>query len=224
MHNSSDSGRQATIASVKRDVSETILTLEKAYYGTKYIAGRISKRDRFSAFGVVEKTSVSPHTHLSWTFDLPADVFYDPDQDIDHHSLAKIVAKKSARQLAFIEKNLFICFLLEQCNSPGVALEEREREFLKMWEPYRDGLIMPQVIDWKSKGWSIKTTLIYDAAGWRGYMFKEQLFQPDFSDQIFTLADSHSSNQRTKPTRYCSVDRVTHQRHLNLDEPLKPRR
>lgn len=224
MSNPSDAGRETTIASLKRDISEVFLTLEKAYFNTEYVAQRVSKRDRISAVGVIEKTSVNPHAHLGIFFDRIPDVEYDPRKEYDRDTIAKIYAVKTARFLAEIKKIRFICFLLEQCNSPGVELEERDREFLKKWEPCRTGLILPQVIDWKAKGWTIKATLIYDAAGWREYMFKEQLYQIDFSDQVFTFADFHSSNQRTKPTRYHAIDRVTHARILNLDEPLRPRR
>ncbi|WP_430402491.1 hypothetical protein [Hyphomonas sp.] len=224
MSNPSDAGRQTTIASIKRSTGEAFLKIEKAYFNTEYVAERISKRDRISGVGVIEKTSINPHSHIGITFNHIPDANYDPLKEYDRDSIAKIHATKTARLSAEIEKNLLICFLLEQCNSPGVEFEERDREFLKKWEPYRTGLIIPQVIDWKAKGYTIKTTSIYDAAGWRDYMFKEQLYQIDFSDQVFTLADFHSGRQRTKPTRHFTVDRITHARHLNLDEPFQPRR
>jgi hypothetical protein len=224
MSNPSDAGRQTTIASIKRSTGEDFLAIEKAYFNTEHVAERISKRDRISGVGVIEKTSINPHSHIGITLNRIPDANYDPLKEYDRDSIAKIHATKTARLSAEIERNLLICFLLEQCNSPGVELEERDREFLKKWEPYRTGLIIPQVIDWKAKGRTIKTTLIYNAAGWREYMFKEQLYKIDFSDQVFTLADFHSGRQRTKPTRHFTVDRVTHARHLNLDEPLQPRR
>jgi hypothetical protein len=224
MSNPSDAGRQTTIASLKRDISKVFRILEEAYFNTEHVTERISKRERISGVGIIEKTSINPHSHIGITFNRIPDVEYDPLKEYDRDSIAKIHATKTARFLAELERNLLICFLLEQCNSPGVDFEERDREFLKKWEPYRTGSIIPQVIDWKAKGWTIKTTSIYDPAGWRGYMFKEQLYQIDFSDQAFTLADFHSSRQRTKPTRHFTVDRVTHARILNLDEPLQPRR
>ncbi|MEH6490222.1 hypothetical protein [Hyphomonas oceanitis] len=224
MNKQSDVDRQRTIASVKRAFSDTFQTLEKAYFHTPHITERISKRDRISGVGVVEKTPSNPHGHMAITFQHTPDVQYDPHIDYDRNELAKIHAVKMARQSETLRKNLFICFMLEQCNSPGVELEERDREFLEKWKPWRGELITPQVIDWKAKGWTIKTTSIYDAAGLRAYIFKEQLYQSDFSDQIFTLADFHSSNQRTEPTRYYTVDRITQHRVLNLDEPFQPRR
>jgi hypothetical protein len=224
MSNPSDAGRQTTIALTKRSIGEDFLTLEKAYYNTQHVAERISKCDRISGVGVIEKPSSNPHSHIGITFNRVPDVEYNPFKEYDRDSIAEIHATKSVRFSAELERNLFICFLLEQCNSPGVELEARDREFLKKWEPYRNGLILPPVIDWKAKGCTIKTTSICDAAGWRNYMFKEQLYQIDFSDQVFTLADFHSGRQRIKPTRHFTVDRVTHARHLNLDEPFQPRR
>ena len=220
----SESRRLKIISSLKQQIGANFLELERAYFNTQHVAERISSRSRFSGIGVIEKTTVGPHAHLGLTFNITPDVEYDPHKDYDLHSLAKIHAAKMARHSDTLSENLFICFMLEQCNSTGVALEERDREFLEKWKPWRGDLILPQVINWKAKGWTIKTTSIYDAAGWRAYMFKEQLYQIDFSDQVFTLADFHSSNQRTKPTRYYTVDRITQHQLLNLDEPFQPRR
>lgn len=237
---SSDTRRQQNISLARRLAGEIFLSFDRSYFNTQHVAERVAKRDRFSGIGVVEKVAINPHLHIAFTIDslldmasdeiADAELIWRAEQALDQlgkpelASLVQLVAKGNAKLAARFEQKLKLCFLLEQGNSPGVEIEDHDREFLKQYAPLRRGIIQPPAINWEAKGWTAKTTSIHDAEGLRSYIFKEQLYEHNFSDQLFTIDTLHSSRQRIKPTRYCRIDRVTQARQLNLDEPLRPRR
>ena len=195
-----DAGQARQIDRIKSELSKIALSLDQAYFNTRHVGSRVAKYDRFDAVCVIEKLTENPHVHLVWFPSRDRRVAMDP-----------------------VEELLRICCILETFNRSARELEIEDRQLLDRWHPRRNSFEPTAVANWEAKGWSVFSCSVY-SSGWSEYSFKEMKHVADFSDRVFFLSDLQSSKQRTKATRYHSVDEHTGAHVLDLDAPLVPKR
>ncbi len=190
---------------VKDKLKGIIFRLDRAYANTPHVGDRVAARDRFEAFCVVEKADRHPHVHMAW--------FIPP-----------LVRASPLRQFTS-EMNRVdrLCCLLETLQREPASLEARDSMLLKSMRAHRTSFENDVIADWKALGWSVRTESTYDGF-WPRYILKEMKRNRDFTDRSFFLSELHTDKQRTKPTRYHSIDPVTGHQLLNLDEALIPKR
>jgi hypothetical protein len=193
-------GRARHIDRIKAEVGQLSLRLDQAYFGTPHVASRVARSDRFEAFCVIEKLGIHPHVHMAW-FD----------------------SVRSQRMRGWLEKRLRLACILETFNRGSQPLEPGDRALVDSIRKRGGGFEPTAVADWQAKGWSVFSHSI-DGPRWVRYMLKELKTDRDFSDQMFFLSDLHSPQQRTKATRYFSIDPHTGARLLDLDAKLVPKR
>ena len=195
-----DAGQARQIDRIKSELGEIALALDRAYFNTRHVGSRVARHDRFDAVCVIEKLGVSAHVHLAWFPGRDRPVAMNP-----------------------VEELLRLCCILETFNRGARELETEDRQLLDRWHKRRSSFEPAAVANWQAKRWSVFSRSVYDS-GWLEYILKEMKHVADFSDRVFFLSDLHSSRQRTKATRYHSVDEHTGAHVLNLDAPLVPKR
>jgi len=194
------SGNARDVALAKRRVSEVVLRLEKLFFNTEHVGYRVAADDRFEAFCVVEKVGVHPHVHIGW---------FLPEQ-------------RRKAPLCKIDERLRLCTILETFNRGHRPLEVRDKVLLN--DTAKREVFQPSAVaNWQALGWSVFSSSIEEQS-WPSYMLKDFRDAEDFSDHSFFFSELRSLNQRTKPTRFYSIDPVTGHRSLNFDKPLVPKR
>lgn len=201
----SDVATDREVAWVKNKMKDLIFRLDWTYSNTQHVVDRVAARDRFQAFCVVEKADQHPHLHMAWF--LPPLVRQSP-------------LTKFANETSRINR---LCCLLETLQRNPASIEARDSMLLKSMSAYRSSFEQDVIADWSALGWSVRTESTYDGF-WPRYILKEMKLNRDFSDRSFFLSELHSDKQRSKPTRYHTIDPVTGRHLLNLDEALVPKR
>lgn len=196
----SDAGRARQIDFIKAEIAEISLKLDRLYFNTPHVGSRVAKHDRFDAVCVIEKLGVHPHVHMAW-----------------------IPGFGRRKQMHPVEAALRQCCLLDTFNRSTKELAIEDQALLDRLSDRRQSYAPTDVANWTAKGWSVFSRSICDD-GWLDYVLKEMNFVPDFSDQVFFLSDRFSRLQRTKPTRYHSIDPHTGAHVLDLDAALVPKR
>eukprot|EP00919_Chromeraceae_sp_WS-2016_P060913 GHVR01144539.1.p1 GENE.GHVR01144539.1~~GHVR01144539.1.p1 ORF type:complete len:228 (+),score=5.12 GHVR01144539.1:191-874(+) len=198
--NCSEANVTRNVEWIKNQAKSFALALDQDHFNTKHVENRVAKNDRFEAICIVEKAGVNPHLHMAWF------------QRGKKCSLSATMGTLERK-----------CVLLETFNSTRMPLEQRDESLLKALASKRAAASPRTIVNWKAKGWSAVTKCIY-SDGWAKYITKEQDGQNDFSNRMFLLSDFHHPTQRTKPTRFYTINEHTNAWLLNLDEPLVPRK
>jgi hypothetical protein len=186
----SDVATDREVAWVKDKMKDLIFRLDVAYSSTRQVVDRVSARDRFDAFCVVEKADRHPHVHMAWILPPPA---------------PRSPLKKFANEMSRIDR---LCCLLETFQRDPASIEARDSMLLKSMRAYRSSFEHDVIADWSALGWSVRTESTYDSF-WPRYILKEMKLNGDFSDRSFFLSELHSDQQRIKPTRYHTIDPAT---------------
>lgn len=195
-----DAGRARHIDWIKSEIGKLALRLDQAFCSTPHVGSRVAKPDRFDAVCVIEKIGIAAHVHMAW---LPS--------------------LSSPTRMIPLEKLVRIAAILETFNRGTRPLEDNDHLLLNGVRRLCVGFEQDAVADWKAKGWSVFSRST-NGPDWMRYILKEMHFVGDFSDQVFFLSDFHSGQQRTKPTRYYSIDPHTGARHYGLDGGLAVKR
>tara|TARA_Y100001001_G_scaffold76739_1_gene74662 strand:- start:29054 stop:29872 length:819 start_codon:yes stop_codon:yes gene_type:complete len=227
-----DKGELATeknIDHLKSEIWNLSRKLDEFYFRTKGAVERISKTDRFDAFGVIEKPGVNPHVHLAWFLRSQVERERRQNGNLPVLLPCGFPTKEVFDPMVFepYQKANRLCVLLQCFNRSHREMNEEDREFLDSFRKDRFNCAFPDPIpgnaicDWSARGWSVHTCSI-EGDGWSRYIAKE-LGPEEASRQVFFLSDGFSSRQRLQPTRYHTRDWKTGAHMLDLDKPLKPR-
>ena len=227
-----DKGELATdkiIDYLKSEIWDISRKLDQFYFKTKGVVERISKTDRFDAFGVIEKPGVNPHVHLAWFLRSQMERERRKNENLPVLLPCGFPNKEVFDPMVFepFEKENRLCVLLQCFNRSHLNIKKEDREFLDSFREDRFRCTFPDPIpenaicDWSARGWSVHTRSI-EGDGWSRYIAKE-LGPEEASRQVFFLSDGFSSRQRLQPTRYHNRDWKTGAHILDLDKPLKPR-
>lgn len=224
-----ETANDRNIERIKRSMWYISQKLDEFYFSTPSLRDKISQNDRFDALCVVEKPGVSPHVHIAWFQRSELERRCDGNVESLGPNSSFSDVKRFCDQEFFepLEKLNRLCVLLQCFNRSHLDMRDEDQLFLQSFREDKFRCAYPNPIpadtihDWGRLGWSVHTRSIQDD-GWSWYMSKE-LGPGEASSQVFWLSDAFGEGQRTKPTRYHTVDWKTGAKMLDLDKPLKAR-